>query len=105
MIKNDLYVFHLRKSTIIQSDNNIFSFGRVESEWKKDVICFCTLKNPYGIFTKLEDTRIVKVDLASVRISTTKGWEYSTFSLIPRFGFDSQKLEDIICDIFRKHNL
>lgn len=92
MTRENIQVFHRDKTIIIQSDKHFFSFSRNQ---KGIIKAFCT--------TYLAPEMIM--DIIRSGIVGIENRTNDCLVLIPKFGYDILKMQEVIIAIFEKFDL
>ena len=103
MLRTDIKIIRMQCATIISSPKRFISFDQSANDKSRPINCVISFRPPEDFMKDLSATGIVKVNILH---GIEKDF-CTAFScqLLAQFGYTNQKLEDIICELFEKHNL
>ncbi|GHT05016.1 hypothetical protein AGMMS49525_11910 [Bacteroidia bacterium] len=92
MIRSDINIVQKTDCIIVKSEKNFFSFSRNETGKIK---AFCTTDFNSDIITE-----IILSGIASIM-----GWGSGTLTMSAKFGYDTEKMTEVVIAIFEKFDL
>lgn len=105
-MRKDISIVHMKSTTAIDSNKNLFTFDYKAGESMKPITCMCLFEYFEEFLDAIQNSKIVKYVPHTLSVFYAK--EYSSnysFIIQPQFGYSNQKLEDVICNLFEKYNL
>lgn len=101
-----IIINHMRSATIIDSENHYMSFDCRAGERNRPITCLCLFYASQDFLDDLEASKIVSVKEGSFYSYPSNGETVScSFTLIPKFSYTNQRLEEIIYHLFEKYKL
>lgn len=106
MAKISIIINHMRSATIIDSENHYMSFDCRAGDRNRPITCLCLFYVDQDFLDDLESSKIVSVQEGSFFSYPSNGEAVScSFTLIPKFSYTNQRLEEIIYHLFEKYKL
>lgn len=102
MTQTKLKVVYSRNVTIINSSKNLATFDHKAGYDLKPVICTFTFLISEGFVNDLKMFACVELGFHKYDI---KNQDTSLITLIPLKGYSNEKLEQVICFLFKKYGL
>lgn len=101
-----IIINHMRSATIIDSENHYMSFDCRAGERNRPITCLCLFYVGQDFLDDLEASKIVSIKEGSFYSYPSNGESVScSFTLIPKFSYTNQRLEEIIYHLFEKYKL
>lgn len=105
-MRKDISIVHIKSSTGIDSENHLLTFDYKAGESMKPITCVCTFYANQNFLDELEASKIVSIQSGSFYSYPSNGISaVCSFTLLPKFSYTNQKLEDIMCNLFEKYKL
>ena len=98
MERTDIQIITQKGSVTIHTEKNQITFA-LSGEKKKDVAVFSTAEFPMPILDLLEKSKIVLVGQYTYKNGS------AGLRLIKRYGYTSEKLQELLLNIVEKFNL
>ncbi len=93
MIREDIQIIQRKHCTIIASAENMFSFSECHAF---KISAFSSFPYTMPMLEELEASGIIEIESCN---------EDGCLMMIPRFGYDTKKMTDLVVFLFEKYNL
>lgn len=103
MTRSDIYITRMQCASIIHSSMNFISYDHNAGLKLEPIKCITTFWIDGEFIKDLLQTKIVSIRI----MNGNEKDRYACFMLVlkPEFGYTNQKFEDILYELFEKHNL